>query len=132
MASITLGGNPIQTSGELPKVGSKLIDFKLIKNDLSIASLNDFAGKKFAFWIGEPICIRKTQSIKAPSQLFAFLFALLKLAYIKKARNNVGPIRKASNVGFIIIKEVKNNNLMHEIEVRAKNNTQKIRFKRLP
>ncbi|WP_035671428.1 thiol peroxidase [Flavobacterium sp. 83] len=46
MASITLGGNPIQTSGELPKVGSKLIDFKLIKNDLSIASLNDFAGKK--------------------------------------------------------------------------------------
>lgn len=46
MASITLGGNPIHTSGELPKVGSKLIDFKLVKNDLSIASLSDFAGKK--------------------------------------------------------------------------------------
>lgn len=46
MASITLGGNPINTAGELPKVGSKLADFKLVKNDLSIASLNDFSGKK--------------------------------------------------------------------------------------
>ena len=46
MASITLGGNPIQTSGELPKIGSKIADFKLIKTDLSVASLGDFVGKK--------------------------------------------------------------------------------------
>ena len=46
MASITLGGNPIHTSGELPKVGTKLADFKLVKNDLSIASSGDFAGSK--------------------------------------------------------------------------------------
>jgi len=46
MASITLGGNPINTSGELPKVGSKLADFKLVKNDLSTATLGDFAGSK--------------------------------------------------------------------------------------
>ena len=46
MATITLGGNPIHTSGELPKVGSKLADFKLVKNDLSIASLADFAGSR--------------------------------------------------------------------------------------
>lgn len=46
MASITLGGNPIHTSGELPKVGSKLTDFKLVKNDLSVADLSTFAGKK--------------------------------------------------------------------------------------
>ena len=46
MASITLGGNPIHTSGELPKIGSKLADFKLVKNDLSIASLADFTGTK--------------------------------------------------------------------------------------
>lgn len=46
MASITLGGNPIHTSGELPKVGSKLADFHLTKTDLSTASLEDFAGKK--------------------------------------------------------------------------------------
>ena len=46
MASITLGGNPIHTSGELPKVGTKLADFKLVKNDLSIASVGDFSGSK--------------------------------------------------------------------------------------
>ena len=46
MASITLGGNPINTSGELPKVGTKIADFKLVKTDLSVASLSDFAGKK--------------------------------------------------------------------------------------
>ena len=46
MASITLGGNPIQTSGELPKVGSQAPDFKLVKNDLSIATLADFKGSK--------------------------------------------------------------------------------------
>lgn len=46
MATITLGGNPIHTSGELPKVGSKAPDFQLVKTDLSVASLADFAGSK--------------------------------------------------------------------------------------
>nr|WP_315220382.1 thiol peroxidase [uncultured Flavobacterium sp.] len=46
MASITLGGNPIHTSGELPTVGTQLADFKLVQNDLSTASLSTFAGKK--------------------------------------------------------------------------------------
>ncbi|WP_268846283.1 thiol peroxidase [Flavobacterium aestivum] len=46
MAVVTLGGNPINTSGELPKVGSKLVDFKLVQNDLSVASLSNFTGKK--------------------------------------------------------------------------------------
>ena len=46
MASITLGGNPINTNGSLPQVGTKAPDFKLVKNDLSIATLADFAGTK--------------------------------------------------------------------------------------
>ncbi|MBP4142097.1 thiol peroxidase [Flavobacterium sp. P4023] len=46
MASITLGGNPIHTSGQLPAVGTKLSDFKLINTDLSDVSLGDFSGKK--------------------------------------------------------------------------------------
>ncbi|MCG9793555.1 thiol peroxidase [Flavobacterium algicola] len=46
MAAITLKGNKINTIGELPKVGSKLADFKLVQNDLSIATLSNFAGKK--------------------------------------------------------------------------------------
>ncbi|HQV37193.1 MAG TPA: thiol peroxidase [Flavobacterium sp.] len=46
MASITLGGNPIHTQGELPKAGSKAPDFNLIKTDLSSTSLSDYAGSK--------------------------------------------------------------------------------------
>jgi len=46
MASITLGGNPIHTNGELPAVGSKATDFSLIKIDLGTATLADFAGSK--------------------------------------------------------------------------------------
>jgi thioredoxin-dependent peroxiredoxin len=42
MATVTLKGNPIHTSGELPKVGSKAPDFKLTATDLSTKSLNDF------------------------------------------------------------------------------------------
>jgi thiol peroxidase len=46
MATVTLKGNPIQTSGELPKVGAKAPDFKLTANDLKDLSLADFAGKR--------------------------------------------------------------------------------------
>jgi thiol peroxidase len=46
MASITLGGNPINTSGELPKVGANAPEFQLVKTDLSTVSLTDFAGSK--------------------------------------------------------------------------------------
>ena len=46
MAAITLGGNPINTNGELPKVGSKATDFQLVKTDLSVATLADYAGSK--------------------------------------------------------------------------------------
>ena len=46
MATVTLGGNPVKTSGELPQIGSKAPDFKLVKTDLSTASLQDYAGTK--------------------------------------------------------------------------------------
>jgi thioredoxin-dependent peroxiredoxin len=46
MASITLGGNPINTTGALPKVGTSAPQFSLIKNDLSIATLSDYAGSR--------------------------------------------------------------------------------------
>ncbi len=46
MASITLGGNLIKTSGELPKLGSNAPQFHLVKTDLSVATLTDFSGSK--------------------------------------------------------------------------------------
>ncbi len=46
MATITLGGNPIHTNGNLPAVGSQAPDFKLIKTNLGAVSLADFSHKK--------------------------------------------------------------------------------------
>ncbi len=46
MANITLKGNPIHTSGELPAVGSKAPGFTLVDKTLAERSLADFAGKK--------------------------------------------------------------------------------------
>jgi len=46
MSTVTLGGNPIKTSGELPKVGTKAPEFQLVKNDLSTTTLSDYAGTK--------------------------------------------------------------------------------------
>lgn len=46
MATITLGGKPINTTGEMPTIGEKAPDFYLVKNDLSEARLNDYNGKK--------------------------------------------------------------------------------------
>jgi len=45
MARITLRGNPIETIGELPQIGSKAPDFTLVKSDVSETSLSAFAGK---------------------------------------------------------------------------------------
>src|SRR5450759_3721066 len=46
MAKITLKGNPVNTSGNLPAKGSKAIDFTLVKSDLSTLSLSELKGKK--------------------------------------------------------------------------------------
>lgn len=46
MSELKFKGNPIHTNGSLPKVGQKAPDFTLVKNDLSRASLSDYAGKK--------------------------------------------------------------------------------------
>ncbi|GAB5382692.1 MAG: thiol peroxidase [Aliiglaciecola sp.] len=46
MATVTLQGNPIETVGELPAVGSTAPDFSLVKVDLSTTSLSDYSGSK--------------------------------------------------------------------------------------
>ena len=48
MATVTLHGDNVQTSGTLPKVGSKAPDFKLTTTDLSSKTLNDFAETKWS------------------------------------------------------------------------------------
>ncbi len=60
MATITLKGNPIHTSGALPAKGSAAPDFLLLRNDLSTANLAAFAGKKIVLnifpSIDTPVC----------------------------------------------------------------------------
>jgi len=46
MAKITLKGNPINTIGELPKVGSQAPDFKLVDVNLNDVTLANYKGKK--------------------------------------------------------------------------------------
>ncbi len=75
MANITLGGNPIHTNGELPKIGSKAPDFSLVKNDLSIATLADFSGSKLVLnifpSIDTPTCATSVRTFNAKASTTA-------------------------------------------------------------
>lgn len=46
MTTVTLGGNPVNTSGDLPAVGTAAPAFSLTKGDLGSVGNADFAGKK--------------------------------------------------------------------------------------
>ncbi|MCB4800085.1 thiol peroxidase [Neotamlana laminarinivorans] len=46
MATVTLKGTEIHTSGDLPKVGTQAPDFTLTNTDLSTKTLKDFEGNK--------------------------------------------------------------------------------------
>lgn len=60
MAQITLRGNPINTVGELPAVGSKAPGFSLVGGDLAAVSSDQFAGKPVVLnifpSIDTPVC----------------------------------------------------------------------------
>ncbi|MGJ8667085.1 MAG: thiol peroxidase [Patiriisocius sp.] len=44
MAKITLGGNPVETNGNLPENNSKAQNFKLVASDMGVKSLSDYSG----------------------------------------------------------------------------------------
>lgn len=60
MAQITLRGNPINTVGELPAVGSKAPGFSLTGGDLAVLSSEQFGGKPVVLnifpSIDTPVC----------------------------------------------------------------------------
>lgn len=66
MATITLKGNEIHTSGDLPKVGEKAPDFRLVSKELEDKGLKDFAGKKKVLNIfpsmDTPVCASSTRT----------------------------------------------------------------------
>jgi len=63
--AVTLGGTPIEVSGNFPKVGDIAPDFKLVNKDLADVSLADFAGKKKILNIvpslDTPVCATSTR-----------------------------------------------------------------------
>lgn len=65
MATITLRGNQIHTTGELPKAGSQAPDFALVDGKLANKTLADFAGKKKLLSIvpslDTPVCALSTK-----------------------------------------------------------------------
>lgn len=69
MASVLLSGNPVNTNGELPKVGTKAPDFKLTTTNLSIVNLSDFAGMKLVLnifpSIDTPTCATSVRKFNA-------------------------------------------------------------------
>ncbi|MBF6058406.1 MULTISPECIES: thiol peroxidase [Thiomicrorhabdus] len=69
MATITLGGDPIETVGQLPAVGSLAPDFTLAAKDLSEKSLADFAGKNVIMnifpSIDTGVCAASTRAFNA-------------------------------------------------------------------
>ena len=60
MAQVYLKGNPVETVGELPAVGTQAPDFTLTKTDLSNVRLNDFIGQSVVLnifpSIDTPVC----------------------------------------------------------------------------
>ena len=65
MAKITLQGNPINTSGDLPQVGTSAPDFILVDSDLNNVSLETYKGYKKILNIvpslDTPVCQKSTK-----------------------------------------------------------------------
>ena len=69
MAQITLKGNPVNTSGILPKTGENAPDFLLTDTKLADKSLKDFAGKTLILnifpSIDTPVCSMSVRKFNA-------------------------------------------------------------------
>ncbi|UCE88546.1 MAG: thiol peroxidase [Pseudomonadota bacterium] len=65
MATTALNGDPVNTNGDLPAIGSQAPDFHLTNVDLKDVSLAEFAGKKKLLNIvpslDTPVCATSTQ-----------------------------------------------------------------------
>ncbi len=69
MAKITLQGNPINTVGELPQVGTKAPEFKLTTSELADVTLDAYKGKKVVLNIfpslDTPVCATSVRKFNA-------------------------------------------------------------------
>ncbi len=75
MAQVTLGGNAVNTSGELPTVGSAAPAFELTGADLSDVVSSDFAGKNVVLnifpSIDTPTCAQSVRTFNERAAEFS-------------------------------------------------------------
>ena len=73
MATITLKGNPIETSGSLPEIGSQAPAFNLTRTDLSSCTQDDYSGKTIVLnifpSIDTPTCAASVRRFNAEAIL---------------------------------------------------------------
>ena len=84
MATITLNGNPVNSSGNLPSKSARAPEFTLVKSDLSSLSLKELKGKKLLLNIfpslGTSVC---ATALRKFNQLAAGMTNTLVLAISK-------------------------------------------------
>lgn len=75
MAQTTLRGNPINTNGDLPAVGSEAPDFTVTKGDLSQVSKADLAGQRVVMSlfpsIDTPTCAQSVRTFNERAAEFS-------------------------------------------------------------
>jgi thiol peroxidase len=102
MAQVTHKGNPIHTSGELPKVGGKAPDFKLTAGDLKDVGLADYKGKKKILNIvpslDTPTCATSTRKFNESAGKLANTVVLVISADLPFASKRFCTVEGLSNV----------------------------------
>ncbi|HLO66025.1 MAG TPA: thiol peroxidase [Holophaga sp.] len=75
MAQVTLKGNPVHTSGELPRIGAAAPAFTLTRKDLSETTLADHKGKRVVLnifpSIDTPTCATSVRTFNAKANALA-------------------------------------------------------------
>lgn len=113
MAHITLGNDPVTTTGDLPEIGSKAPDFKVTKTDLTDTTLSDFLGKNIVLnifpSIGTGVCsasVRKFNELAAGKENTVVVCISRDLPFAHKqfceaeGIDNVIPTSEYKNNGF--------------------------------
>ena len=102
MAKVTLKGNPLNTSGDLPTPGSQAPDFTLTKGDLGDVSLADFSGKKKLISIvpslDTPVCQLSTQKFNEHAKTHSDTVVLIVSADLPFAQGRFCTGEKLENV----------------------------------
>lgn len=113
MATITLQGTPVHTSGRLPEIGSEAPDFCLVNQELDKITLAHFKGKtkllNIVPSIDTPVCAASTRKFndaaaKRPSAAFLVVSADLPFALSRfcndESLQNVTPLSTMQSPKF--------------------------------